>query len=129
MHFIYHSGKVKDVETLDQMYKKKPEKQLMRISFDQGFYLGVDNQTNEMKTEGLGVVNQAYWDVSRYSLVKSGAITQIVWEWEILKIFFDNNNVVPQWTFGNMSGDEFDEETGEPTAGLITTVRYRIINK
>ena len=36
MHFIYHNGKVKDVETLDQMYMKKPQKQLVRIAFDPG---------------------------------------------------------------------------------------------
>ena len=36
MHFIYHDGTVKDVETLDQMYMKmkKPQKQLVRIAFD-----------------------------------------------------------------------------------------------
>ena len=121
MHFIYHTGKVKDVETLDQMYMKKPQEQLVRLAFDPGFYLKIDNQTNQM-------VTSRWWDVSE-SLVWSGTLSQIVWEWEILKIFFDNNNVVPKWILGNYTVDEFDEESGEWTAGLITTVRYKIRNK
>ena len=36
MHFIYHDGTVKDVETLDQMYMKKPQKQLARLAFEPG---------------------------------------------------------------------------------------------
>ena len=119
MHFIYHNGKVKDIDALDQMYMKKPQKQLVRIAFDPGFYLGVNNQTNEM----------VEWDHS-VSLVWSGTLSQIVWNWEIFKIFFDNYNVVPKWILGNYTADEFDKESGEWTAGLITTVkRYKIINK
>jgi len=122
MHFIYHDGTVKDVETLDQMYMKKPQKQLVRLAFDPGFYIGVNNQTNEMVTSG-------YWDVSE-SLVWSGTLSMIVWNWEIFEIFFDNSNVVPKWILGNYTVDEFDKESGEWTAGLITTVkRYKIINK
>ena len=116
MHFIYHDGTVKDVETLDQMYMKKPQKQLVRLAFDPGMYIVVNNQTNELKTTG-------YWDVLE-SLVWSGTLSQIVWEWEIFEIFFDNNNVVPKWIVGNFTVDEFDEESGEWTAGLITTVRF-----
>ena len=78
--------------------------------------------TNEMNTSGG-------WDVSKSSLVLSGTASYFVWEWEILEIFFDNSNVVPKWIVGNYTVDEFDEESGEPTAGLITTVRYKIINK
>ena len=118
MHFIYHNGKVKDVETLDQMYMKKPQKQLVRIAFDPGFYIGVNNQTNEMVTSG-------YWDVSE-SLVWSGTLSIIVWDWEIFEIFFDNSNVDPKWIVGNYTVDEFDIESGEWTAGLITTVRFKI---
>ena len=103
------------------MYVKKPQKQLVRIAFDPGWILGVNNKTNEMKTTGG-------WDVSE-SLVVSGTISQISLDWEILKIFFDNNNVVPKWILGNYTVDEFDKESGEWTAGLITTVRYKIINK
>ena len=121
MHFIYHDGTVKDVETLDQMYMKKPQKQLVRVAFQPGFYIDVNSQTNEMKTTD-------YWDVSQ-PLRRSGTNSQIVWAWEILKIFFDNNNVVPKWILGNYTVDEFDEESQEPTAGLITTVIYKIINK
>ena len=121
MHFIYHDGTVKDVETLDQMYMKKPQKQLVRLAFDPGWYIGVNNQTNELKTTG-------YWDQSG-SLVWSDTLSQIVQAWEILEIFFDNSNVVPKWILGNYTVDEFDKESGEWTAGLITTVRYKIINK
>ena len=121
MHFIYHDGTVKDVDTLDQMYMKKPQKQLVRLAFDPGWYLKIDNQTNEM-------VTSRWWDQS-VSLVWSGTVSYIVYEWEIFKIFFDNYNIVPKWIFGNYTMDEFDEESGEWTAGLITTVRYRIINK
>ena len=120
MHFIYHDGTVKDVETLDQMYMKKPQKQLVRVAFQPGFYIDVNSPTNEMKTTD-------YWDVSQ-PLRRSGTNSQIVWAWEILKIFFDNNNVDPKWIFGNYTVDEFDEESGEWTAGLITTVRFKILN-
>ena len=102
------------------MYMKKPQKQLVRLAFDPGMYIVVNNQTNELKTTG-------YWDVSE-SLVWSGTISMIVYEWEIFKIFFDKNNVVPKWIVGNYTVDEFDEESGEWTAGLITTVRYKILN-
>ena len=117
MHFIYHDGTVKDVETLDQMYMKKPQKQLVRIAFDPGWQIGVNNQTNELATSGD-------WDVSE-SLVWSGTTSKIVFEWEILEIFFDNNNVVPKWIVGNFTVDEFDEESGEWTVGLISTVRNK----
>ena len=117
MHFIYHTGTVKDVETLDQMYIKKPQKQLVRIAFDPGWQIGVNNQTNELATSGD-------WDVSE-SLVWSGTTSKIVFEWEILEIFFDNNNVVPKWIVGNFTVDEFDEESGEWTVGLISTVRNK----
>ena len=129
MHFIYHKGTVKDVETLDQMYMKKPQKQLARLAFDPGFYIGVNNQTNELKTSGWSHFQGWYWDQSG-SLVWSGTISMIVYEWEILEIFFDNYNLVPKWIVGNYTVDEFDKESGEWTAGLITTVkRYKIINK
>ena len=118
MHFIYHTGKVKDVKSLDQMYMKKPQKQLVMLAFDPGFYIRVNNQTNEM------VEN----DVSE-SLRRSGTLSKIAREWEILEIFFDNNNIVPKWILGNYTLDVFDEESGEWTAGLITTVRYKIRNK
>ena len=87
MYFIYHNGKVKDVETLDQMYMKKPQKQLVRLAFYSGRNIGVDDQTNEMVET----------DVSESSLVFSGTTTRIVRTWEIFKIFFDNNNIVPKW--------------------------------
>ena len=121
MHFIYHDRTVKDVETLDQMYMKKPQKQLVRLAFDPGFYIGVNNQTNELKTTG-------YWDVLE-SLVWSGTLSQIAWDWEIFKIFFDKNNVDPKWIVGNYTVDEFDYESEEWIAGLVTTVRFEIINK
>ena len=63
------------------------------------------------------------------NLVWSGTMTSIVWEWEILKIFFDNYNVVPKWIFGDWTRAQFDKESGEYTAGLITTVRCKIRNK
>ena len=129
MHFVYHDGTIKGVDTLDQMYMKKPQKQLVRLAFNPGFAIGVDNQTNEMKTSGWSSVHHMLWDVSDSSLVKSGTITQIAWDWEIFKIFFDNYNIVPKWIFGNYTVNEFDEESGEWTAGLITTVRYMIRNK
>ena len=122
MHFIYHNGKVKDIDALDQMYMKKPQKQLVRIAFDPGYYLGVNNQTNEMMTTGF------YWSQSE-ALVWSGTVPQIPLAWEIFKIFFDNNNVIPKWILGNYTYDSYDEESGEWTAGLITTVRYEIRNK
>ena len=128
MHFIYHDGTVKDVETLDQMYMKKPQKQLARLAFDPGFYIGVNNQTNELKTSGWSHFQGWYWDQSG-SLVWSGTISMIVYEWEIFKIFFDKNNVVPKWIVGNYTDPYYDEESGEWTAGLITTVRYKIRNK
>ena len=129
MHFIYHNGTVKDVDTLDQMYMKKPpQKQLVRLAFDPGFYIAVNNQTNELKTSGWSSVNQMLWDQSQ-PLIWSGTASNFVFEWEILKIFFDNNNVVPKWILGNYTGDAFDEESGEWTAGLITTVRFEIKNK
>ena len=115
MHFIYHDGTVKDVETLDQMYMKKPQKQLVRVAFQPGFYIDVNSQTNEMKTTD-------YWDVSQ-PLRRSGTNSQIVWAWEILKIFFDNNNVVPKWIVGDYN-TYFDAESGKLTSGLIPTVRY-----
>ena len=120
MHFIYHDGTVKDVDTLDQMYVKKPQKQLVRIAFDPGWILGVNNKTNEMKTTGG-------WDVSESSLVWSGTVSYFPWPWEILKIFLYINNVVPKWILGNYTLDfQYDEETREPTTGLITTVRFKI---
>ena len=33
MHFIYHDGTVKDVETFDQMDMRKHQKQLVREGF------------------------------------------------------------------------------------------------
>ena len=89
---------------------------------DPGWILDVVPHTNEMNTSGG-------WDVSKNSLVFSGTASNFVWEWEILEIFFDNNNIVPKWIVGNYTGDEFDEESGEWTAGLITTARFKIINK
>ena len=121
MHFIYHDGTVKDAQTLDQMYMKKPQKQLIRLAFDPGWYVKIDNQTNEM-------VTSRWWDVSE-SLVGSGTLSQIVWEWEIFEIFFDNNNVVPKWILGNYTDPYYDEESGEWTAGLIKTVRFNFRNK
>ena len=118
MHFIYHDGTVKDVDTLDQMYMKKPQKQLARLAFDPGWFVTIDKQTNEMVEE----------DISE-RLVRSATSTQIPATWEILKIFFDNNNVVPKWILGNYTDPYYDEESGEWTAGLITTVRYEIRNK
>ena len=103
-------------------------KPALRISFDPGFYFSINNQTNELRTSGWSHFQGWYWDASA-SLVWSGTLSQIVWEWEILKIFFDNNNVVPKWIFGNYTVNEFDEKSGEWTAGLITTVRFKIINK
>ena len=44
-------------------------------------------------------------------------------------VFFDNKNVVPKWIVGNYTDPYYDEESGEWTAGLITTVRFRIRNK
>ena len=69
------------------------------------------------------------WDVSKNSLVFSGTASNFVWEWEILEIFFDNNNVVPKWIEGNYTDPYYDEESGEWTAGLIKTVRFNIRNK
>ena len=89
---------------------------------DPGWYLDVVPYTNEMNTSGG-------WDVSKNSLVFSGTASNFVWEWEILEIFFDNNNVVPKWIEGNYTDPYYDEESGEWTAGLITTVRFKVINK
>ena len=115
MHFIYHDGTVRDADTFDQMYMKKPQKQLVRVAFQPGFYIDVNSQTNEMKTTD-------YWDVSQ-PLRRSGTNSQIVWAWEILKIFFDNNNVVPKWIVGDYN-TYFDAESRKLTSGLIPTVRY-----
>ena len=104
------------------MFTNKPEKQLVRIAFDPGFYMSVDNQTNELRTSGSSLNGWA-WDVSESSMVWSGTTTQIVFEWEILKTFFDNYNVVPKWILGNYTEPNFDEEAGEWTTGLITTVK------
>ena len=128
MHFIYHDGTVKDAQTLDQMYMKKPQKQLVRIAFDPGEIISIDNQTNEMVTSGWSPKNSRYWDVSKSSLVWSGAISYIPWTWEILKIFFDNYNIIPKWIVGNHTVHEYDYNSYRWKAGLITTVRFKIWN-
>ena len=83
---------------------------------DPGWILDVVPHTNEMNTSGG-------WDVSKNSLVFSGTASNFVWEWEILEIFFDNNNVVPKWIVGDYN-TYFDAESGKLTSGLIPTVRY-----
>ena len=117
MHFIYHDGTVKDVDTLDQMYMKKHQKQLVRIAFEPGWFLSIDQQTNKMFE--MDVVSSMTW---------SGTGTQIVWDWEILDIFFNNYNIVPKWIEGNYE-EPYYSESGEWTHGLITTVSYKIRNK
>ena len=53
MHFIYHDGTVKDVDTLDQMYMKKPQKQPVRLAFDPGWQIEADiYKTNELYEGG-----------------------------------------------------------------------------
>ena len=119
MHFIYHDGTVKDVDTLDQMYMKKPQKQPVRLAFDPGWQIEADiYKTNELYERDVSI-----------RLVWSDTMTQIPWTWEILKNFFDNNNVAPKFIEGNYTDPYYDEESGEWTAGLIKTVRFKIINK
>ena len=86
----------------------KPEKQLVRIAFDPGWFIDVDDQTNELEE----------WDIST-SLIMSGSFPSISQSWEELKIFLDNYNIVPKW----IKVPKFDKESGERTAGPITTVR------
>ena len=68
----------------------KQKEKSARIAFDQGVYIGVKNQTNEMVETGY------YWDMS-WSLVDSHLFSNIPYDWEILKLFFILNNIVPTW--------------------------------
>ena len=67
----------------------KQREQSAGIAFDQGRVMGVNNQTNEL-------VETGYWDMSR-SLVRSGGYTYIPLDWEIVKLFFTVNNIVPTY--------------------------------
>ena len=49
-------------------------------------------------------MTSGYWDISS-ALEYSGQLSWIVWEWEILQIFFVKNNVVPVWIEGNYSSN------------------------
>ena len=88
---------------------------------DPGYYLDVVPHTNEMNTSG-------WWGVHHSSLVWSGTVSTIPMIWEIFDIFFNNYNVMPVWIEGNYTDPYYDEESGEWTAGLITTVRFKILN-
>ena len=67
----------------------KQKEQIVRVGFDQGWQVTVDNQTNEFVETGR-------WEMSK-SLMRSGGESQIPWDWEILKLFFTVNNIVPTW--------------------------------
>ena len=88
--FMFHNGTFHRNEmNFKDMCPVTQKEQIARVAFDQGMLVAVDNQTNEL-------VETGGWDMSR-SLVLSGGYSMIPWDWEILKLFFTVNNIVPTW--------------------------------
>ena len=67
----------------------------------------VNNDTNTMKEFPLWV-----------PLHESEQAPYIPGDWEILKIFFDNNNLQPVWINTDYTWGWYDEETGSWTGGV-----------
>ena len=92
----------------------------IRIAFDQGVLIAVNNQTNEMVETG------ERWDMS-VSLVESGGRSVIPREWEIIKLFLWVNNIVPTWVDCKGVGTLYYKEN-KTWSGLVGKVDYYKVN-
>ena len=54
----------------------------------------------------------------RRALFESEQYPYVSYEWEILRIFFDNYNIEPMWINCHYTWGWFDEETGKWTGGV-----------
>ena len=86
--FMFHNETLfRDKLNFKDMCPLTQKEQIARIAFNQGFGIVVDY--HEMSETGKQ-------DMS-WSLVRSGGNTKIPRDWEILKLFFTVNNIVPTW--------------------------------
>ena len=86
----------------------EPKKTGVRVAFNNvpEWFL-VNNDTNTVKEFPLWM-----------SLFESEQHPYVPRDWEILKIFFDNNNIQPTWINTHFTWGWFDEETGSWTGGV-----------
>ena len=89
---LFNNGTLRNEINFKDMCPLKQKKQTVRVAFDQGWFMAVDNQTNEF-------VETGEWDMSQ-ALAISGLYTTIPFHWEILKLFFTIHNIAPTWTDG-----------------------------
>ena len=86
----------------------EPKKTEVRVAYNNdGTLFRVNNDTNTMKEFPL-------WR----PLYESEQHTYVPRDWEILKIFFDNNNIEPTWINTHYTWGWYDEETGSWTGGV-----------
>ena len=85
----------------------------VRVAFNNdGVAFHVFEDTNTMKEFPL------WW-----SIYQSEEHPYVPRNWEMLKVFFDNNNIEPTWINTHYTWGWYDEETGSWTGG-VGQVRY-----
>ena len=91
----------------------EPKKNVVKVAYNNyPDWFHVNNDTNTMKEFPLWM-----------SLFESEQHPYVPRDWEILKIFFDNNNIEPTWINTHYTWGWYDEETGSWT-GAVGQVRF-----
>ena len=86
----------------------EPKKNEVRVAYNnEPGYFHVSNDTNTMKELPL-------WN----ALYESEQNPRVSYDWEMLRVFFDNNNLEPVWINTHFTWGWFDEETGSWTGGV-----------
>ena len=95
----------------------EPKKNEVRVAYnnDPGWF-HVNNDTNIMEEFPL-------WG----TLYQSEQHAYVSGDWEMLQIFFDNNNIEPNWINTHYTWGWYDEETGSWTGGVGQVRLYCIL--
>ena len=125
---ISHDGSVnRDLEYKDVCpvaeLDSEPDYHHINIAYNNDApYFHVDNQTETMTEYPLS--NTPFSGNMRLSKNHP----QIAYPWDILKIFFDHNNIVPNWIDCNYTWGWFDYET-EKWTGAVGKVRFILLSQ
>ena len=125
---ISHDGSVnRDLEYKDVCpvaeLDSEPDYHHINIAYNNDApYFHVDNQTETMTEYPLS--NTPFSGNMRLSKNHP----QIAYPWDILKIFFDHNNIVPNWIDCNYTWGWFDYET-EKWTGAVGKVKLILLSQ
>ena len=86
----------------------EPKKNKVKVAYNNDLgWFRVNDDTNSMKEYPLWV-----------PLHESEQHTYVPRDWEMLRVFFDNNNLEPTWINTHFTWGWYDDETGSWTGGV-----------